>query len=419
MKYSQLFAKTLREAPKDEVSASAQLLIKAGFVDKLMAGSFTLLPLGFRVKEKIEEITRQEMNKTGAQEILMPLLHPKEIWNETDRWETAREVMYQFKKDKREYALSFTHEEIVLDLIRKKVNSWRDFPVKVYHFSTKFRDEKRVKSGILRGREFLMKDLYSAHTDEKDLDKYYWEVADAYIKIFGRLGLEVKIVEAAGGVFTKSHTHEFQVFCDQGEDTIYHCQNCDFAQNKEIATVKEGDKCPKCGEKIIKSKGIEVGNIFRFGTVYSEKMGVYFTGKDGAKKPVHLASYGIGITRLIGTLVEIFHDERGIIWPKPVAPYQVQLLVIGEKKEVTSFANDVYEKLGKAGIEVLYDDRVDVSAGEKFADCDLIGIPVRLVVSDKTLRLRSGQAGDKIEWKKRGSDKTEILDFDEALKKLT
>jgi len=322
MRYSKLFGKTVRDFPKEEVSVNAKFLIKAGFIDKLMAGSFTLLPLGFRVKEKIEQIIREEMDKTGANEMLMPLLHPKEIWNETGRWDSAKEVMYQFKKDNKEYALSFTHEEIVLDILRKKISGYKDLPVKVYHFSTKFRDEPRAKSGILRGREFLMKDLYSAHLTEEDLDKYYWEVADAYFKIFKRFGLDAKNSRGRRGVFTDSHTHEFQVLCDRGEDTILYCDceescDCKFAENKEIATVKDGDKCPKCDDcKIKEGKAIEVGNIFKFGTVYSQKMGVYAADKDGLRKLLYFASYGIGITRMIGTLVELFHDDKGIIWPK-------------------------------------------------------------------------------------------------------
>jgi prolyl-tRNA synthetase len=404
MRYSRLFGKTARDFPKEEVSVNAKLLIKAGFIDKLMAGSFTLLPLGFRVKEKIEQIVREEMDATGANEMLMPLLHPKEIWNETGRWDSAKEVMYQFKKDNKEYALSFTHEEIVLDILRKKISGYKDLPVKVYHFSTKFRDEPRAKSGILRGREFLMKDLYSAHTTAEDLDKYYWEVAKAYLRIFKRFGLDAKVVEAAGGVFTDSHTHEFQVLCEQGEDTIFYCSTCDFAENKEITTVHAGEKCPKCKKGNIKeAKAIEVGNIFKFGTVYSQKMGVYYTDKDGTRKLVHFGSYGIGITRMIGTLVELFHDDKGIIWPKSVAPYQVHLIEIGKD------ASEIYKRLQKERIEVLYDDR-DISAGQKFADADLIGIPVRLVVSAKNK--------DKIEWKERASEKTELLGLGEVLKKL-
>ena len=375
MRYSVLFGKTQRNAPKEEVATNAKLLLRAGFIDKLMSGSYTLLPLGFRVKEKIEEIIRKEINKTGGEEILMPLLHPKSIWNETGRWDSAKEVMYQFKKDDKEFALSFTHEEIVLDLIRKRLSSYKDLPIKVYHFSTKFRDEPRAKSGILRAREFLMKDLYSVHTSSEDLDKYYFEVASVYLEIFKKMGLDAKVVEAAGGVFTENVTHEFQVLADAGEDTIFYCEKCDFAQNLEIAKVKAGDKCPKCGGKIVEGKTIEVGNIFRFGTVYSEKMKVNFSDKEGKEKLAFLGSYGIGITRVLGTIAELFNDEKGLVWPKEVAPYQVHLVGLNH------FAEGVYEKLNGLKVEILYDDR-EVSAGEKFADCDLIGIPVRLVVSD-------------------------------------
>ncbi len=406
MRYSKLFGKTTRDFPKDEVSTNAKLLLKAGFIDKLMAGSFTLLPLGFRVVENIKQIVREEIDATGANELLMPLLHPKEIWNETGRWDSAKEIMYQLEKDKKEFGLSFTHEEIVMDLIRKRAQSFKDFPIKVYHFSTKFRYEARPKSGILRGREFLMKDLYSAHVSFEDMDKYYWEVVDAYLRIFKRIGLEVKVVEASGGVFTKAHSHEFQVLSPVGEDTIYYCDSCDFAQNDEIAKVKEGDVCPKCKKgKIDTSKSIEVGNIFPLGTMYSEKMGFYFTDQGGSKKPVVLASYGIGPTRVLGTLAEVYNDEKGIIWPESVAPYKVHLVSIGENGK----ADKIYERLLTEDIEALYDDR-EVGAGEKLNDADLIGIPIRLVISAKT--------GDKIEWKLRKEKNTELLDIEEVIKRI-
>lgn len=401
MLYSQLFGKTTKTYPKDEVSINARLLLQGGFIDKLMAGSYTLLPLGLRVKEKIEQIVREEMNTIGGQELLMPLLHPKSIWNETGRWDSAREVMYQFKKEDREYALSFTHEEIVLDLARKHSSSYREFPILVYHFSTKFRDEPRAKSGLLRGREFLMKDLYSLHTSAKDLDDFYWKVSGAYIKTFKRLGFEVKIVEAAGGVFTDNVTHEFQVISEAGEDTIYYCERCDFAQNDEVSKVKEGDKCPKCKGIIKTAKAIEAGNIFRFGTSYSERMNVNYIDKEGQKQLVYLGSYGIGITRAIGTLVELFHDDRGIVWPIQVAPYRTHLVGLSDN------AKAVYKKLIKAGVEVLFDDR-EVSAGEKFADADLIGIPHRLVVSTKT--------GDKIEYRNRSENNTKLMALEEIIK---
>lgn len=410
MRYSKLFSKTRREAPKDEVSTNAKLLLRGGFIDKLMAGSYTLLPLGKRVEATIQQIVREEMNATGAQEILMPLLHPKAIWNETGRWDSAKEVMYQFKKGEKEYGLSFTHEEIVLDLVRKHTSSYKDYPVKIYHFSTKFRDEPRARSGILRGREFLMKDLYSLHTTEEDMNKYYWEVAAAYKKVFSRMGLDAKMTEASGGVFTKEHTHEFQVLTNGGEDQIFYCESCDFSENAEIAQVKESELCPRCKKGKVKvGRAIEVGNIFRFWKSYSEKMNVVFADEKGEKSHPFLASYGIGITRVIGALVEVFHDDKGIIWPKEVAPYDAHLVHI-EDPDTEPRVQEVYETLTKAGIDVLWDDREDTGAGEKFADSDLIGIPVRLVVSGKT--------GDKVEWKARDNDKTEMLTLDEAVSKL-
>ena len=402
MKYSQLFGKSSRSFPSEEIAINAKLLIQGGFIDKLMAGSYTLLPLGYRVKEKIEKIIREEMNNTGAQEVLMPLLHPKEIWNETGRWESAAEVMYQFEKNEKQFALSFTHEEIVLDLIRKHTTSYKDFPIKIYHFSTKFRNELRAKSGILRGREFLMKDLYSAHRSKEELDEYYFSISDSYIKVFSRLGLEVKVVEAGGGVFTKEHTHEFQFLSSAGEDTLYYCQNCDLWQNEEI--IGEGGFCSNCKQKIEKSeKGIEVGNIFRFGTSYSQKMNVSFTDNDGSRKFAFLGSYGIGVTRLIGTIVEAFHDDKGIIWPETVAPFSVHLLAINQDAE------EIYQLLMKEKIEVLYDDREE-GAGVKLADADLLGMPYRLVVSPKT--------GEKIEFKKRNSNHAELLDHQQLIERL-
>jgi prolyl-tRNA synthetase len=411
MLYSELFGKTKRAEPKDEISKNAKLLVRAGFIDKLMAGSYTLLPLGLRVIKKIEDIIRVELNKIGAQEVLMPLLHPRSLWNETGRWETAKEIMYQLKKNEKEYGLSFTHEEIVLDLIRKHIFSYKDFPIKIYHFSTKFRNELRVKSGILREREFIMKDLYSAHLNEKDLEDYYWKVAESYQKIFKELDLNSKIVEAGGGVFTDNITHEFQVLCNRGEDTIFYCDKCDFAQNKEISKIKEGDNCPKCRDSIKTSNGIEVGNIFKFGTSYSKKMNVSIIDKDGKKQLVYLASYGIGVKRTMGTIVELNNDEKGIIWPRTVSPFDIHLIQINSSvSKIKKEADSIYETLNKMKFDVLYDNREDIQGGEKLKDCDLIGIPIRLVVSDKT--------NGKIEMKARNKNETTLLSKDELLNKL-
>ncbi|MEK7550368.1 MAG: aminoacyl--tRNA ligase-related protein [Patescibacteria group bacterium] len=403
MKQSVLFPKTRKEAPKDAESINHKLLVKAGFIDQLMAGSWTLLPLGFRVVAKINQIIREEINAIGGQEMLMPLLHPKEIWNETGRWDKADEVMYKLTDSrKKEFALSFTHEEIVMDLLRKNITSYQDLPVAIYHFSTKFRNELRAKSGILRGREFMMKDLYSAHTSEEDLMDYYEKVKSAYSKIFTRLGFNFKIVKASGGVFTDKFTHEFQVLSDAGEDTIYWKEGDKEAVNEEIM---EGDK-----NDYKSAKSIEVGNIFPLGTWYAERMRFYYMDNMGKKKPVWFGSYGIGSTRVMGTLVEVFHDDNGIIWPKEVSPFDIHLVGLnGPHSAEAPRGKKVYEMLTKAGVEVLWDDR-DIPAGEKFADADLIGVPVRLVVSDKT--------GDKIEWKERTSSESKLLSFDEVIKLL-
>ena len=367
-----------------------------------MAGSWTLLPLGLRVVQKLQTIIREEMSAVNAQELLMPLLHPKSIWNESGRWDTAKEVMYQFKDiHDKEYALSFTHEEIVMDLLRKHVGSYKDFPVSVYHFSTKFRNELRAKSGILRGREFLMKDLYSAHTSEEDLMRYYEEVKEAYVKVFTRLGFNFKVARASGGVFTDKFTHEFQVLSEAGEDIIYWKEGDKEAVNEEVF---EGNK-----EEYQSAKCIEVGNIFPLGTFYAEKMGMLFTDKDGSKKPVWFGSYGIGLTRLVGVLAEVNHDDRGLIWPKIVAPFQVHVVLLGTGEAEAKQAMELYKTLNEAHVEVLFDDR-EVSAGAKLADADLIGIPVRLVVSPKT-------AG-KVEWKNRSEVESALLTTEEVLEKL-
>src|SRR3989344_996710 len=261
MKYSELFPKTKKGELQEELSVNAKLLVRAGFIDQLMAGSWTLLPLGFRVVEKIKKIIREELNKIGAQELLMPLLHPREIWDQTGRWSDpeVQKIMYQFKDiHEKEYGLSFTHEEIVMNLLGKFVQSYKDLPVKVYHFSTKFRNEPRAKSGILRGREFMMKDLYSAHVSEEDMYEYYNKVKDVYQKIFKKMGLNTKVVEASGGVFTEKNSHEFQVLADVGEDTIYYCGECDFAQNVDIAKVKEGKQCDLGHGPLKKARAIEV-----------------------------------------------------------------------------------------------------------------------------------------------------------------
>jgi prolyl-tRNA synthetase len=407
MRQSELFPKTMREIPRGAKSTNHQLLVRAGFIDQLMTGSWTLLPLGLRVINNINRIIREEMNEIGGQEMLMPLMTPKKVWDITDRWESAKEVMYQFEDDSgKEYGLAFTHEEVVMDLLKKKIVTYKDLPTYVYHFSTKFRNEPRPKSGILRGREFLMKDLYSFHTSQENLMYYYDKVKDAYTKIFKRLGFDFRVTEALGGTFTDSYTHEFQVLAEGGEDTIYYCDSCDWGQNKEIFEGKEGQACPGCKEgNVLEAKAIEVGNIFPLGTWFSEKMSFYFTDENNERKPVWFGSYGIGPTRVMGAWVEVSSDESGIIWNKEIAPFHVHLIELPGAKN----CRKIYENLTSNGIEVLWDER-EALAGEKFVDADLIGIPVRLVVSSKT--------GNKLEWSNRADGKMELLSYEGVLERL-
>ena len=407
MRQSKLFTKTQKNPPQDALSASHKYLVQGGFIDMLMAGVYTYLPLGYRVLNKIADIIRAEMNSAGGQEMLMPTLQPKNIWEETGRWETLKEVMYQFQdRSGKETGLGATHEEVIYDLIRRNVSSYKDLPLSLYQIQNKFRNELRAKGGLMRGREFMMKDLYSFHLSQEDLDGYYNQMIEAYKKVYQRCGLEVKVVEASGGIFTKKYSHEFQVIAEAGEDNIIYCPKCDFGQNSEIAKLKAGDACPQDGESLKAGKSIEVGNIFQFGDKYAKDMNGYATTKDGQKQPILMASYGIGISRLAAALVEVHHDEKGIIWPKSVAPFAAHLISLNKNET----ADEVYEILIKKGADVLYDDR-DISAGEKFADADLIGLPYRLVVSSKS--------GDKIEVKKRSSDKSELVGLNEVLKLLS
>ncbi len=412
MRQSKLFTKTIKDAPKDEVSINAGLLIKAGFVDKLMAGAYSYLPLGLKVLDKIKNIVRQEMDAIDGQEILMPALTPKENWQKTGRWtEPGPEVMFQFKgRSEKDFGLGWTHEEIVTPLVQKFVKSYKDLPVMVYQIQDKFRNEPRAKSGLLRGLEFSMKDLYSFHRDEKDLNEYYEKAKVAYLKFFKRCGLPAKIVEASGGDFSK-YSHEFQVFTEFGEDTVFYCELCDFAQNNEICELKVGDKCPKCGGEIREAKAIEVGNIFPLKNKYSSAFDFKYTDEDGTQKEVMMGCYGIGPSRVLGTVVEIHHDDKGIVWPEAIAPFKVHLLFLGKDDKIKSTAEKLYQELTEAGVEVLFDDR-DESAGVKLNDSDLIGIPYRILVSGKTLEQ------DSVEYKKRNEDKTELIKISEVIEKL-
>src|SRR3989344_1009576 len=413
MLQSKLFGKTSKAAPRDEVSINAILLTRAGFIDKLSAGIYTYLPLGLRVLNKIKNIVREEMNAIGGQEILMPALQPKELWEKTGRWtKPGKEVMFQLEdRSGKEYGLGWTHEEIITPLVKKIVSSYKDLPLYLYQIQDKFRDEPRAKSGLLRGLEFSMKDLYSFHTDEKDLEEYYQKALKAYQKVFKRCSLELLVTEASGGSFSK-YSHEFQVLTPSGEDIIFYCQKCFYAQNKEIAKFKADDKCPKCKSgKMAEGKSIEVGNIFQLKTKYSSPFDLFYTDQNGKQKPVIMGCYGIGPSRVMGSVVEVHHDQQGIIWPKIIAPYQIHLLMLGSENELGKKAKTVYNKLLAQGLEILFDDRLDISAGQKFADSDLIGIPYRLVISNKTK--------DKVEVKRRNEKEVKLMEIKELFKKLT
>ena len=407
MRQSHLFTKTKKEAPKDEVSRNAQLLLRAGYIHKEMAGVYAYLPLGLRVVENIKRIVREEMNAIGGQELIMTNLQPKEVWETTTRWsDHVVDVWFKTKlKDGTELGLAWSHEEPIMDMMRHYVESYKDLPTSVYQFQTKLRNELRAKSGIMRGREFVMKDMYSLHASAEDLDVYYNKVIDAYKRVYERLGLgnDTYVTFASGGAFTK-FSHEFQTVCEAGEDILYIHRGKNIAVNEEVldeATKELGIN----KEEMEKVKSAEVGNIFNFGTDKAEQMGMTFKGSDGKACPVYLASYGIGITRVMGVIAEKFSDDKGLVWPEAVAPFRVHLLSLGADEK----AAEIYESLTKAGIEVLYDDR-DISAGNKFAESDLLGMPYRVVIGKRSLE--SGKA----EVKKRTVETTTEVAFDELVK---
>lgn len=570
MKYSKLFGKTIKEAPKDATLVSHKLLYQAGFLRESTAGRYYLLPLGLKVHDHIKQIIKEEMDKAGAQEMVTPVLHPIELWKETNRTSSVGFELMKIKdRNEMEFVLGGTAEEMLVDVVRKFQISYKDLPFHVYQFSTKFRDELRARGGLLRLREFVMKDGYSFHATEEDFKKEYEKMKQVYSSIFSRLGLKTVIVESDNGYIGGEYCHEFIVESDAGESKFLMTEDGSYAAHEDVAvfqrdeknltdkvlpmeeveavrgnTMEDGvklhnlplwqqmkdlmmvdekgnmilavirgdlevnevklahvvqayslrhatveeirsigsepgfispinlDKKVKVvgdlslrtiknaytgankkhrdllnvnidrdykpdieadialakegcvtenGKKLVAKKGIEVGNIFQLGFHYSSKMSnASFTDETGRKRPYYMGCYGIGLARTMATVVEVHSDVKGIVWPKTVTPYQVHLIEISNKKEeIRSMAEDVYKKLQDVRIEVLFDDRDNMSAGAKFADCDLIGIPIRLVISEKTLQQSSGQAGDKIEWKERGEEKTELVSLEEVLKRFS
>lgn len=414
MRYTQLFGRPNKSAPHDADSVNARLLVQAGFVRQEMAGVYAWLPLGLRVLRSVEQVIREEMNALGAHEVLLPALQSKEHWDTTGRWDTVDVLFKVPSQTGKQYALGPTAEEVMTPLVQQFVQSYKDLPLAVYQISSKFRDELRAKSGVLRGREFGMKDMYSFHTSTEDFQAFYDRVIPAYLKIYQRCGLQAKVVEASGGSFTKKRSHEFQVLTPAGEDKILTSDHGTFAQNIEVADLKEGDVNPENGELLSLRTGVEVGNIFDLSSRFSESFNFEVTDADGKRVPVTMGCYGIGTTRLVGTIVEACHDERGIVWPKQVAPYPVHLISLlpkdaTEAERVSATASALYDDLERAGFEPLWDERTNASAGEKFADADMIGLPVRIVISAKTL------AEGAVEWKLRQEASSRLIPLTDCM----
>lgn len=410
MRVTQLFTKTSKTAPADEMAKNAQLLIRAGYVYKEMAGAYSYLPLGLRVLENIKQIVREEMNGIGSNELIMTSLQNKAIWEKSGRWDDDK-VDVWFKsalQDGTEVGFGWTHEEPIVEMMKQFVQSYKDLPVSLYQFQTKMRNELRAKSGIMRGREFVMKDMYSFHTSKEDLDAYYNQTIEAYTRVYDRLGIgsDTYVTFASGGAFTK-FSHEFQTICDAGEDVIYLHREKNIAVNEEVID----DAVRELGisrDELEQVKTAEVGNIFNFGTQKTDEMGLYYADAEDRQQSLYIGSYGIGITRVMGVLVEKLSDECGIVWPEAVAPYRVYLATIGDVDEV---AEVLYNDLQAAGVSVLYDDR-DERPGTKFVDADLLGIPHRVVISPKLVEQGL------FEYKSRTGDDINMLTRDELFARV-
>ncbi len=409
MRLSKLFTKTVRNAPADESAKNAQLLIRAGYVHKEMAGVYSFLPLGLTVLNNIANVIREEMNQVGGQEILMPALQIKERYIATGRWDDK--VVDDWFKTKlvngTEVGLGFSHEENLSPLVKNFATSYKDLPIAPYQIQTKFRNELRSKSGLMRGREFLMKDMYSYAISKEQHEAFYKEVQDAYGEIFKRLGIgeQTFLTSASGGSFSK-YSHEFQTLSEAGEDTIYLDRHKKIAINKEVFTDEVIADLGLKKQELEEVKAIEVGNIFSLGTKFSEPFGLKLPDKDGKQTNLIMGCYGIGVSRAMGTIAELMSDDKGLVWPNNIAPAKVYLARLDNISNVISKADELYENLTKAGVAVLYDDR-DARPGEKFADADLLGIPYRLVISEKTVK-----AG-KYELKHRKKDDSRLLSQDE------
>lgn len=415
MRQSKLFTKTRKEAPADETSRNAELLTRGGFIHKEMAGVYSFLPLGLRVLNKIENIIREEMDAIGGVEMKTSVLQNKEVWEKSGRW--SDEVVDNWFKTKLknggEVGLSFTNEEAYSNILKQYVSSYKDLPIYPYDFKNIFRNETRSKSGIMRGREFYWKALYSFSKDEAEHNEFYEKAKIAYQNVFKRVGIGhlTYITFASGGSFSK-FSHEFQTITSVGEDTVYLDENSSIAINKEVYNDEVISELKLKKENFIEKRAVEVGNIFSLGTKFSEPFDLKYKDENGEEKLVVMGSYGIGLGRLMGTVVEVLSDDKGIVWPESIAPYVVHVLVLGDDETVSKEADNVYESLSKAGVEVLFDDRTSISPGEKFSDADLLGIPNRVVVSSRSIK----EGG--IELKKRIEEKGKIISVGELINLL-
>ena len=400
MRLSELFTKTSKTVPADETARNAKLLIRAGYIHKEMAGVYAFLPLGKRVLDNIAQVVREEMNAIGGQELQMTVLQPKDIWEKTDRWDDNK-VDNWFKtslKSGTELGVGLTHEEPIVDALSEYISSYKDLPIFVYQIQTKFRNELRAKSGLLRGREFTMKDMYSFARTQSEHDELYEKAASAYRKVYERLGIGdiTYRTYADGGIFTNRFSDEFQTISDAGEDTIYIHEGKKLAVNKEIYTDENLAKLGLSKDELVEKRGVEVGNIFPLESKYTDALDVYYSDERGNRQSIISGCYGIGISRLMGTIAELLSDDKGLVWPVNIAPAIVYIARLGDSDEVHKIADDLYQKLEDKGIEVLYDDR-DARAGEKFADADLLGIPYRVVVSEKTLESKQFELKERTE----------------------
>ena len=409
MRMSQIFTKTAKTAPADEVSKNAQLLIRAGVVYKVMAGVYAYTPLGLRVLENIKQIVREEMNAIGGQELIMTNLQRRETWEATGRWsDEVVDVWFKTRlQDDTELGLAWSHEEAIMEMMQQYVKSYKDLPVSVYQFQTKLRNELRSKSGIMRGREFVMKDMYSLHATQEDMDQYYERVIEAYKRCYARFGIgdSTFVTFAGGGAFTK-FSHEFQTICEAGEDTLYVNADQTVAVNEEVlddATMELGIS----RDDLLPVVSAEVGNIFKFGTEKAEQMGIMYTGEDGKQHPIYLASYGIGITRVMGVIAEKMSDDKGLVWPENVAPFKVHVVAIGDKGQ--ELASTLHTELAEKGVEVLLDDRAE-RPGVKFADAELMGLPWRITIGERAI-----DSDGLFELTERATGETKKLDYQQLL----